>query len=84
LPGTDQIPIAAKSNHPTNPAEKTKERSGRLGGGNYDEHRLNWLMKPESPAVIRDEILGLDALQTRQIKSDLVHCYSIVHADTAA
>ena len=27
----------------------------------------------------RLEILGLDALQTKQIKSDLVLCYSIVH-----
>ena len=27
----------------------------------------------------RLEILGLDSLQTRQIKSDLVLCYSIVH-----
>jgi len=31
------------------------------------------------PYAKRLEILGLDALQTRRIKSDLVHCYSIVY-----
>jgi len=31
------------------------------------------------PYAKRLEILGLDALQTKRIKSDLVQCYSIVH-----
>jgi len=34
------------------------------------------------PYAKRLEILGLDALQTTRIKSDLAQCYSIVHGQS--